>query len=573
MKVAAITMLSALLLLPAACASAQEWADAIYYNGKIITVREARPTAQAIAIRGNRFLRVGSNEEVLKLAGPSTRQIDLRGRCVVPGLIESHVHPVGAALSERDGPVPVMNSIAEVQEYMRKEAARLPSDKLVFAPKVYATRLKERRYPTRHELDAAVPRQPAISDNGYAAVLNSVALAQAGITRMTPEPKNGKIIRDANGEPTGLILGARQLIGKILQNRTFSHDDQLWALRNIQKHYNSAGITSIVDRGQGASGVRLYQELQKLGELTIRATITYGISSQGTPAEVRQRITDIPFVTGFGDDQVRIGAIKVVLDGGILIGTALLRAPYGTNTEVYGYKDPDYRGVFNMPMDSLIEMARTANELGWQMTAHTAGGGAIDRLLDAYEEADRLKPIRQRRFTVTHGNFPDLRAIERAGKMGVIFDMQPPWHHFDGPAIAPVFGPDRMRNFIPLRSMIDAGITVVGGSDHMIRMDPRLSLNSYHPFFGMWMAVTRKTAAGTVLNPEQRITREEALRLWTINGAYGTFDENKKGSIEPGKLADFAVINKDYLTCPEDEIRDIDALMTVMDGRVVYERQ
>jgi predicted amidohydrolase YtcJ len=400
-----------------------------------------------------------------------------------------------------------------------------------------------------------------------------VALAQAGITRMTPEPKNGKIIRDANGEPTGLILGARQLIGKILQNRTFSHDDQLWALRNIQKHYNSAGITSIVDRGQGASGVRLYQELQKLGELTIRATITYGISSQGTPAEIRQRITDIPFVTGFGDDQVRIGAIKVVLDGGILIGTALLRAPYGTNTEVYGYKDPDYRGVFNMPMDSLIEMAKTANELGWQMTAHTAGGGAIDRLLDAYEEADRLKPIRQRRFTVTHGNFPDPRAIERAGKMGVIFDMQPPWHHFDGPAIAPVFGPDRMRNFIPLRSMIDAGITVVGGSDHMIRMDPRLSLNSYHPFFGMWMAITRKTAAGTVLNPEQRITREEALRLWTINGAYGTFDENKKGSIEPGKLADFAVINKDYLTCPEDEIRDIDTPMTVMDGRVVYERQ
>ncbi len=570
---AALALFSALLVLPAAGALGQEPADAVYYNGRIITVWEARPVVQAVAIRGNRFLRVGSNQEVLKLAGPSTRKVDLRGRCVVPGLIESHVHPVGAALSERDGPVPVMHSIAEVQEYMRKEAARLPADKLVFVPKVYATRLKERRYPTRQELDAAVPRHPAVADNGYAAVLNSVALARAGVTRSTPEPDNGKIIRDPSGEPTGLILGARQLIGRIFQDRTFSHQDELWALRTIQKHYNSAGITSIVDRGQAASGVRLYQELQKLGELTVRATITYRIGSQGTPAEIRRRILEIPFVTGFGDDRVRIGAIKVILDGGILIGTAFLRAPYGTGTEIYGYKDPDYRGVFGMSMESLIEMARTANELGWQMTAHTAGGGAIDRLLDAYEEADKVKPIRERRFTVTHGNFPDARAIQRARKMGVIYDMQPAWHHFDGPAIAPAFGPDRMRNFIPLRSLIDAGVTVVGGSDHMIRMDPRLSLNAYHPFFGMWMAVTRKTAAGTVLNPEQRITREEALRLWTINGAYGTFEEKKKGSIEPGKLADFAVIDRDYLTCPEDEIKDIDALLTVMDGRVVYERQ
>lgn len=567
------SLLISLAALVAALPAAAQDPDTVYYNGKIITVWDARPVAQAMAVRGNRFTAVGSNDEVLKLAGPKTKKVDLRGRSVVPGLIESHVHPITAALTERHGPVPVMNSIAEVQEYMRKEAARLPEGQLVFAPKVYATRLKERRYPTRHELDAAVPRHPAISDNGYAAVLNSVALAKAGITRSTPDPANGKIIRDASGEPTGLILGARQLLSKVLSIRTFTHEDNLWALRNIQKHYNSAGITSIVDRGQGASGVRLYQELQKKGELTVRANITYRISPQGTPEEIRRRILEVPFVTGFGDDYVRIGAIKVVLDGGILIGTAFLRAPYGTNTEVYGYSDPDYRGVFNMPMESLIEMAKTANELGWQMTAHVAGGGATDLLLDAYEAADRVRPIKDRRFTLTHANFPDARAIARAAKMGVIFDSQPAWYHFDGPALEPVFGPDRIRNFVPLRSIIDAGAMVVGGSDHMIRMDPRLSLNAYHPFLGMWMAVARKTVAGKVLNPEQRITREEALRLWTINGAYGTFEEKLKGSIEPGKLADFAVISKDYLTCPVDEIKDIEALMTVMDGRVVYERR
>ena len=567
-----VTLFSGILLLWAASAKAQEPADAIYYNGKIITVWDAHPVAEAFAVQGNHFVLVGSNAEVLKLAGPSTRKVDLRGRCVVPGLIESHVHPIMSALSERDGPVPVMNSIADVQQYMRKEAARLPAGGLVFAPKVYPTRLKEGRYPTRQELDEAVPKNPAISDNGYAAALNSVALAQAGITRDTPEPANGKIIRSPDGEPTGLILGARQLLSKLLVTRTFTHADRVWALENMQKHYNSAGITSIVDRSEDADGVRLYQELEKRGELTVRATLTYMIGLQGTPAQVRERILAIPFVTGFGDDWVRIGPIKTVLDGGILLGTAFLREPYGLHTEVYGYKDPEYRGIFQAPMENLIEMAKTADELGWQMTAHTAGGGATDRLLDAYEAADQAKPIRDLRFTVTHGNFPNARAIERAKKLGVMFDMQPAWLHFDGAALAPVFGPERMRDFIPLRSIIDAGVMVVGGSDQMIRMDPRLSLNPYHPFFGMWMAITRKTVQGTVINPEQRINRQEALRMWTLNGAYGTFDEGKKGSIEPGKLADFAVIDRDYLTCPEEEIKDIDPLLTVVDGRVVYQR-
>jgi hypothetical protein len=307
--------------------------------------------------------------------------------------------------------------------------------------------------------------------------------------------------------------------------------------------------------------------------LTLRATLTYMIGIQGTPAQVRETIRAIPFVTGFGDDWVRIGAIKTILDGGILLGTAFMREPYGEHTEVYGFKDPEYRGVLQAPMENLIEMAKTADELGWQMTAHTAGGGAIDRLLDSYEEADKVKPVRDLRFTVTHGNFPDARAIQRAKKMGVIYDMQPAWLHFDGDALQHVLGPARMRDFIPLRSIMDAGVLVVGGSDHMIRMDPRLSLNAYHPFFGMWMAITRKTVAGAVLNPELRINRREALRMWTLNGAYGTFDEGKKSSIEPAKLADFAVIDRDYLECPEEQIKDIDILLTVVDGRVVYDRQ
>jgi predicted amidohydrolase YtcJ len=547
-------------------------ADVIYYNAKIITMWEGRPRAQALAIRGNRFLAVGSNEDILKYAGHMTRRVDLGGRCVVPGLIDSHTHPSGAALSEQEGPVPVMNTIADVQAYIRQQAARLPADRLIFVPKVYATRLRERRYPTRYELDAAAPGRLVMADNGYASVLSSALLAKLKITRDTPQPPNGKIIKDENGEPTGLILGAPGLLGPLRRTRQITHRDLVWAIESMQKKYNEAGITSTIDRGQGPEGFRAYQELRQAGRLTVRTYVTFLISAQGKPEQVRQEIMRIPFVTGFGDEWVRVGSIKTIVDGGILIGTAYLREPYGENTAVYGYYDPDYRGVLYVPKENLFEMAITANRLGWQMTAHTAGGGATDLLLDAYEAADRERPIRPRRFTVSHGNFPNEEARARAVRMGVLFDCQPAWHHFDGPVLKDVFGSARMRHFIPLRSMLDEGIIVAGGSDHMIRFDARKAINPYHPFFGMWMAITRRTADGSVLNPEQRITRLEALRLWTLNAAYLSFEENLKGSIEPGKLADFVVISKDYLECPEDEIKDIEALLTVVDGREVYRR-
>jgi len=547
-------------------------ADAVYYNAKIITMWEGRPLAQALAIRGNRFLAVGSNQEVLAKAGHMTRRVDLGGRCVVPGLIDSHTHPSGAALSEQEGPVPVMNTIAEIQAYIRKQAAKLPAERLIFVPKVYATRLRERRYPTRYELDEAAPDRLVMADNGYASVLNSRLLAKVGITRDTPQPPNGKIIKDARGEPTGLILGAPQLLGPLRRMRTPTPRDLVWAIESMQKKYNEAGITSTIDRGQGPEGFRAYQELHRAGRLTVRTYVTFLIGAQGTPQQVREEIMRIPFVTGWGDEWLRVGSIKTIVDGGILIGTAYLREPYGDNTAVYGYSDPDYRGVLYLPKENLFEMARVANRLGWQMTAHTAGGGATDLLLDAYEAADREAPIRPRRFTISHGNFPNAEARARALRMGVLFDCQPAWHHFDGPALKDVFGPARMSHFLPLRSLLDEGVIVAGGSDHMIRFDAREAINPYHPFFGMWMAITRRTADGSVLNPEQRLRREEALRMWTLNAAYLSFEENLKGSIQPGKLADFVVISKDFLSCPEEEIKEIEALLTVVDGREVYRR-
>lgn len=552
-----------------ALAASLAGADTVYHNGRIVTLSSAKPTAEAMSVSGGRIVAIGTNEEVLAAAG-SARRIDLRGRTVLPGLIDSHTHPLGAALSEFDGEIPVLNSIEEVGAYLKRLAAEVPRDRLLFVPKVYSTRLRERRYPTRQELDAATGDRPAMTDNGYASVLNSHLLRKLNITRDTPEPPNGKIIRDNSGEPTGLILGAPQLLGALRASRGFSHEERVEAHQRMQRAYNQVGITTTIDRGQRAEGLRVYQDLHRRGAMTVRTTVTYRIGAQGSPGDVRKEMEAIPFVTGLGDEWLRIGPIKTVVDGGILIGTAYLREPYGENTQVYGYTDPDYRGVLAVPRENVVEMARTANRLGWQMTAHTTGSGSIELLLEAYEAASRDRPIKDRRFTVTHGNFPTPEAIATAARLGVIFDVQPAWHHFDGPALQHVFGPRRVESFLPLRSMIDAGVMVAGGSDHMIKFDSRQAINAYNPFFGMWMAITRKMTDGEVLGPKQRITRDEALRMWTSNGAYNAFEEDNRGSLEPGKFADFAVISADYLTCPEDAIRDIEVLATVVGGRLVH---
>ncbi|MBK5291478.1 MAG: amidohydrolase [Acidobacteriia bacterium] len=545
-------------------------AGTVYFNTRVITLWDAHPAAEAFLVEGNRFIKVGSLAEVRAAAGPGSVEVDLGGRTVVPGLNDSHTHPIGAALSEIDGPVPVMSSIPEIQAYLKKLASTKPASQVLFVPKIYSTRLAEKRYPTRHDLDAAVGSRLAMTDNGYASVLNSALLKKLNITRETSQPVNGKIIKDSAGEPTGLILGAPQLLGALRASRSYSDAERLKALQSMQAAYNRVGITSTIDRGQRAEGFRTYQELHRRGQMTVRTSVTFLVNAQGSPDDVRREIEGIPFVTGWGDDWLRTGSLKTIVDGGILIGTAYLREPYGERTGVYGYTDPDYRGVLNVPRENVVQMARTANRLGWQMTSHTTGGGAIDVLLDAYEAADKDSPIREKRFVVTHGNFPNAEAIARAKRLGVAFDCQPQWHHFDGPVLGGVFGPERSKWFLPLRSLLDAGIVVAGGSDHMIRFHPREAINAYHPFYGMWMAVTRRMADGNVLGPEQRITRMEALRMWTLAGAWLTFEEKQKGSIEPGKLADFAVLTKDYLTVPEEQIKDIEVWMTVLDGRKVH---
>ncbi len=547
-------------------------AEVMYYNGNIITMDPERPVAEALTIAQGRFRAVGTTQEVGRTIGPATKQINLNGRTVLPGLIDSHVHPISAALAEKDGEIPVMGSFAELRSYVEGALADAQPGQLVFVPKVYSTRLREGRYPTREEIDAYSPSHPVVFDNGYAAALNSAALKLAKISRDTPDPDNGKIIRDpATREPTGLILGARQLMSPLLAKRSYTFDERLEALKQMQEAYNSVGLTSVIDRSLDAEGVRVYQQLWSSGQMSVRTSLTRRVNAERPIDQIRAEIEALGPVTGFGDEFMRMGSLKIALDGGILIGTAFLRTPYGDHTEVYGFDDPDYRGVLRVEPETITEVARLAARLGWQMTAHTTGGASTDALLDAYETVDREHSIRDRRFILTHANFPNDEAIERARRLGVAMDMQPAWYHHDGPALSKVLGPDRMSFFHPYKSIFDAGVVVAGGSDHMIKFDSREAINPYNPFFGMWMVVTRKTASGEVFNPEQKINREQAIKMWTLNAAYVSFDEDVKGSIEPGKYADMAIIDRDILTCPEDEIRDIEVVQTILGGEVIYD--
>ncbi len=573
--------LAMLLLLAVSAAWPQRWpprrevpagpADTLYYNGRIVTMWPERPLAEAMTVAAGRVLNVGTTQAVGRGTGPRTVQVDLRGRTVVPGLIDSHVHPISAALSESDGAIPALRGFDDVRAHVSRALRR--GDGLVFVPKVYSTRLAEGRYPNRWEIDEYSGDRPVMLDNGYAAVLNSAALRAAGISAATPDPGDGKLVRDGTGEPTGLVVGARQLVAPLLDSREHTHEERARALEAMQRaYYSSVGLTSVIDRSQTAPGLRAYQELWRAGALRVRSYVTRRIDAGRPLAEVLAEIEGLGQVTGHGDGMLRIGSLNVALDGGILLGTAYMRAPYGENTEVYGFEDPDYRGVLRIRPEGLERIVGLAARLGWQMTAHTTGGGSTDILLNAYEAVHRETPIAGRRFTLTHANFLTGEAIARAARLGVVADMQPAWYHFDGPALSKVLGAGRMGTLQPYRSILDAGVVVAGGSDHMIKFDPREPVNPYAPFFGMWIAVTRVARDGSVHNPEQRVTREEALRMWTLSAAYLSFDEDVKGSLEPGKYADFAVIDRDILTCPINWLRDTVVVETVLGGRTVYRR-
>jgi len=568
-RVAATSVL-AFKLCTASLAGAQQ-ADTVLLGGKIVILDAKEQICQALAIRDRHIIAHGTDQQMRNYIGERTKIIRLAGKSVVPGLIESHVHSFGVAREEAYQPYAELPSIAEIQAWIRKRAAQLPPGEWVRVPRNDVTRIRERRHPTPAELDAACTTHPVIFTAVRKSALNTAGFRALGVTPQTTEFHGGKIVRDASGSPA-LIVGADSYLGESISAPRLTHARLVEELPKVLRRYSEAGITAIGERRSDVEGYRTFQELRQLGRLPVRATVSMHMPER-TPERIEAFVRKLGVKQGDGDDWVKIGCLKVFADGGIHWGTAGLREPYGPKRiAFYRLTDPDYRGDLFYTNDEIRAIYDTANRLGWQVSVHATGDATVDQVLDAIEAADRKQSVRDRRFTLVHAYFPIADAIARARRLGLCVDTQPYLYYKDSDAMAEVYGKNWADRLIGLGDWVRSGIPTAINSDHMIGLDPDHAMNSFNPFLGMYIAVSRKNQNGRTYNPEQKISRVAALRSVTSSAAYMDFNEKKIGSLEIGKLADLAVLDRDYLQCPEEEIRAIKVLMTMVDGKIVYQR-
>jgi predicted amidohydrolase YtcJ len=552
-------------------------ADVIIHHAKILTVDANFSIAEAIAIKDDRIVAVGPDEQIFKFAGPKTKVIDADGRTVLPGLYDSHTHPLGAALSEFNEELPYLTSLEEEFAYIRKKAKELKEGEWIVLRFAFPTRFKEARFPTLAELDAAAPKHPVLHNAGPASMVNSMALKVLGVTKETKNPDAGVIVKDPKtGDLTGMLRNTPGLLKKVPEPKA-SATDKRQAVQKLFAMYNAYGITSISDRNSSREAFDLYHDLLKKDELTLRINVCPGFSPYGTREEIAKRLDALPGKdgrfgpTGKGGVWIHIGPIKFFLDGGMLNGTAYMRQPWPPG-KTYQIVETDYRGLLFTPPEQVKILAEEAARRGWSVTAHCAGEGAMDVLLDGYEFVDRIIPIKDLRFCITHANFPSQHNLERCKRLGVVADVQPAWLYKDGDTLTRVLGKERIRWFQPYKSWLKY-TTIGGGSDHMVKLDPRKATNPWDPWLGIQVAIARNLETGGVLMPEEGLSREEALRLYTINNAYLGREEKDKGSLEPGKLADLIIIDRDYMTSTIGEIANTRVLTTMVGGKVVYERK
>jgi len=567
---------SAALLPSLLLASETEVPDSIFYNGNVLTVDFNFQRVEAFAVLGERIVAVGTNAEILALASDQTQKIDLQGKTILPGIIDSHAHPVAAAMYELDHEIPAMETIDDVLAYFKSRTKVVPKGEWIGLQQVFITRLKDKRYPTRAELDSVVPEHPAFMRTGPDAMLNSFALAKLGITKDSgshPGSGHGKIERDPQTqEPTGMLRNCTTVghfivpdIGKT------TLETQKAQLKKLMTAYNSVGITTVSDRNASDDDLTLYMALKNDGALTCRIYAFHEVAATLTPDEIETKVADVaksPLAKK--DDLLWCGGVKMFLDGGMLTGSARMIKPWGISS-MYGITDPDYRGLLFLTEEQVVRFTRAAAMNDLQPALHCQGDGAMEFLLNAYSLAEKQVPAGRLyavRPDICHGSFVFPEAWNLMKRLGVVVDMQPAWLYLDGATLFDHFGEERMKWFHPYRTLLDHQIPISGGSDHMLKIAPHRAINLYDPFLGMWTMLTRQPRwSEKILTPEQKISREEAIRFYTINSAYVLRSEQDKGSLEPGKLADFIVLDRDILHCPVDDIRETKVLETWLGGK------
>lgn len=547
LMVLAFTTPSAQRMLPAA-------PDAVFHNGQIITVDAESHVSQAMAIRGGRIMAVGGSAEVRALAGPNTRFIDLAGHAVVPGLIDNHNHQYHVALLTLRGvDLQDAGSLAAMLARLREAAAAAPRGETVFTttgwdPAVFP----EKRAPTRQELDSAAPDHPLVVYASRSLLhVNTAALKALGFTRAAEVVDNVTVGTDAAGQPDGVLTGSPanvlKLSAKVVPPPTL--DEKKALIRTVQAEQHAMGLTGIRELQLHPDVMRAYFELWRERALTMRTSMGLELNA-GEEDRLDEMIGPWGVGPGFGDEWLRIDGIAEYNPG------EQVREPFadGTGTDV---------GELRLPEARFREAILQINRLGWRPAIHVSGDRTLDLVLDAYEAADRERSIRDRRWIVEHIPLVHPDQMERMKRLGVVVSAQfQPYARVR--TMTRRWGPQRTERAVPMRELLDYGLIVSGGSDW-----PGAPNN---PFVNIYYYVTRNTRDMGPIGTAQKISRQEALRVMTLHNAYLTFDEHIKGSIEPGKVADFVILSEDLLSVPDERILAIHPLATYVGGRKVYAR-
>jgi predicted amidohydrolase YtcJ len=523
--------------------------DLILHNGNFWTVNTRLPRAQAVAISGGRFLAVGSNDEVLHLAAGNGRKIDLGGKTVLPGFIDAHCHPASSGRMHLRQVDCDLRSIAAIQVALRERAAKTPPGQWVLGFKYDDTKTSDGRVLTIKDLDEAVPDHPVYVSHrgGHMDFANSEAFTVAGVTQSTPDPVGGSFGRDPSGHFTGLVNErAAQAFNKVIPS-TYTRDDYREGVKLISKMMTKTGITSVGDTLGSPEDLQAYQDARDSGDLLMRIYCFIGWSyiDRMIAAGVR---------TGLGDEWVRVGGMKQVADGAISGRTARLSQPY------IGH--PNDYGTFSATEEELYEFGRKAYAAGWQLGTHANGDVAIDRVLGIYERINREIPRRDPRFRIEHCTLINDSIIERMRALNVIPTPFSTYVYYHGEKMQ-YYGEERLKHMFALRTFLDAGLRPTQASDYPPGEFPAM--------MALQSEVTRTDMNGHVWGANQRVSLEEAIRVGTLNGAYASFEENLKGSIEPGKLADLVVLGRDPFKEDPSTLVSIPVERTMTGGKWVYE--
>ena len=524
----------------------------VLFNGRIITVDRAFSIHTAVAIIGDRILAVGNDDQMKTVAGPATQMIDLRGRAVIPGLMDNHLHSAGGGpgvdLSRARSMADVISALqARVQ-------ASAAGDVIVSNSDWHEAQLKEQRLPLRDDLDKVAPDNPVVLvRGGHEYVLNSAALAKWGITESTAEPAGGRITRYAAGRLNGeLVDTAKNLVtlpAPPIRTRQQQIEDRIADYKKL----NEAGLTGIRHPGISVNDYRLLQEMQQSGRLTIRINALLR-----PPIGARGNIDPALAVSGIkqnqGDEMLRVGGIKLAVDGGFEGG--LMREPYEKPWDDNG----TFRGLQTLDTERYTAAVRELNRGDWRVATHAVGDAAIDLVLSAYEKANAERSILNRRWSIEHAFIGRADHVPRMKALNLAIAAQ---NHLylAGPSLVKYWGAARAAITTPVKMYLDAQLLVSSGTDAPVV--------PYQPLWTLYHFTTRDTITGGVLGREQRVTREQALRMATINNAALTMEERTKGSIETGKFADLVILSEDPLTCSDTQLRDARVLMTMVGGKVV----